>query len=575
MLEAERYDVVQAEGIEMARYLPLLQSARRVFSEHNVEYLLQQRAYLVDRAASARWPKAAYSLLQAQQAGSLRGGRLRLADATLAVSEEDAAALRALEPRGRYRVVPNAIDPDGYPRRAGWPARPALLFAGTLDYRPNADAARWLLDAVMPHVWERQPEARVFVVGRGPAPDLVARGQHDPRIAVTGEVESVEPYWTRASVYVLPMRVAVAAPVSRRSRRWQPACRSPRRRWAWKASTPRTARTTWAGPRPVRSPRRWSGCWTTRGCASGSPRRPSGWSASATTGGWWPPACSTSTASWHESARPLAARFAVGRSTAGTHSSAPQGARCKIRRRTVLVAALPGAGVFRQPLWDRLPLETKHRIVAAYSRLTARRGRDRQRRRRSARRVANRIGVNVFLDQEVSTDDRRRSLEMLRAAGVGWVRQQIPWKDIERDAKGDYWDRKWNKDAWANYDSVVDLAHEYGVDIIARVDTSPDWSRPGRRPDDNWHQAPPERFEDYGDFLYTLASRYRGKIKAYQIWNEPNLAIEWGQQAPDPAATPACWRSPTSGSSRPILTPSCSRRRWPRRSRRATAPSTS
>src|SRR6185369_5854256 len=109
----------------------------------------------------------------------------QLADTTLTVSEEDAATLRTLEPQGRYRVVPNAIDPDLYPRRAGWPARPALLFTGIFDYRPNVDAARWLLDAVMPRVWARQPEARVFVVGRRPAPDLVARGQRDARIAVT------------------------------------------------------------------------------------------------------------------------------------------------------------------------------------------------------------------------------------------------------------------------------------------------------------------------------------------------------------------------------------------------------
>jgi glycosyltransferase involved in cell wall biosynthesis len=125
---------------------------------------------------------------------------------TLTVSEEDATALGALEPRGRYRVVPNTIDPDAYPRRESRSTRPAVLFSGTLDYRPNADAARWLLDEVMPTVWERVPEARIFVVGRRPAADLVARGQRDARIAVTGEVESVDPYWARASVYVLPMR---------------------------------------------------------------------------------------------------------------------------------------------------------------------------------------------------------------------------------------------------------------------------------------------------------------------------------------------------------------------------------
>jgi polysaccharide biosynthesis protein PslH len=223
MAAEERYDVVQAEGIEMARYLALCrdegggtrgegrgarerEGLRRVFSEHNVEYLLQRRAYLVDRLQLARWPKALYSLLQARKLARFEAAACRFADATIAVSREDAEALHDLEPGGRYRVVPNAIDPDAYPRRAGWPARPALLFAGALEYRPNADAVRWLLDAIMPMVWESVPEARVFVVGGGPAPDLVARGQHDARIAVTGWVEQMDPYWARSSVYVLPVR---------------------------------------------------------------------------------------------------------------------------------------------------------------------------------------------------------------------------------------------------------------------------------------------------------------------------------------------------------------------------------
>jgi polysaccharide biosynthesis protein PslH len=210
LLAEERYDLVQVEGIEMARYLPIAKGARRIFSEHNVEHLLQQRAYLVDRTHPARLPKALYSLLQARKLARFEAAACRMADLTLTVSEEDAVSLRELEPGGRYRVVPNAIDPDLYaqsrPQREGWPDRPAVLFTGTLDYRPNADAVRWLLDRIMPLVWHEIPEARALVVGRGPAPDLVARGQRDSRIAVTGPVESVDPYWARASLYVLPMR---------------------------------------------------------------------------------------------------------------------------------------------------------------------------------------------------------------------------------------------------------------------------------------------------------------------------------------------------------------------------------
>ena len=64
---------------------------------------------------------------------------------------------------------------------------------------------------------------------------------------------------------------------------------------------------------------------------------------------------------------------------------------------------------------------------------------------------------------------------------------------------------------------MIDLAHEYGLDVIARVDTSPDWSRPGRSAEHDWDQGPPEGFEDYGDFLCALATRYGGKIKADEI----------------------------------------------------------
>ena len=214
------------------------------------------------------------------------------------------------------------------------------------------------------------------------------------------------------------------------------------------------------------------------------------------------------------------------------------GRRALVGRRVLAAVALGlllvGLAIlFQRPLWDHLDVETKHQLVALYSRATARQP-DTADDVTVSPRVANPVGVNVFLDQEVSHDDRRRSLQMLRAAGVGWVRQQFPWKEIERDAKGDFWDRKWDKDAWANYDNVVDLTREYGIDMIARVDTSPSWARSGAEAHD-WHQAPPERFEDYGDFMYALASRYRGRIKAYQVWNEPNLAIEWGQDAPDPA----------------------------------------
>ncbi len=132
-------------------------------------------------------------------------------------------------------------------------------------------------------------------------------------------------------------------------------------------------------------------------------------------------------------------------------------------------------------------------------------------------------GANTFFEQEVEETKLRRSLEMLRAAGVRWIRQQMPWDRIEIPRKGTY-ESPFGGSSWETYDRIVRLAREYDLEIVARLDLPPVWARrPGTIP-----QAPPERFEDYGDFVAAFAGRYRDQIRYYQVWNEPNLYSEWG-----------------------------------------------
>jgi polysaccharide biosynthesis protein PslG len=143
-------------------------------------------------------------------------------------------------------------------------------------------------------------------------------------------------------------------------------------------------------------------------------------------------------------------------------------------------------------------------------------------------------GVNTFLEQEPDIAKVDHSLAMIAEAGFTWIRQQFPWEDIEIAGKGDYWDHKWNVSAWAKYDRIVDLAEKHGLQIIARLDNPPAWSR-SVGDAEGWTLAPPDDPADYGDFVYAVVSRYRGRIRHYQIWNEPNIYPEWGDQPADPA----------------------------------------
>ncbi len=154
----------------------------------------------------------------------------------------------------------------------------------------------------------------------------------------------------------------------------------------------------------------------------------------------------------------------------------------------------------------------------------------------------NPFGVNTFLEQEVEPEKRERQVQMIADAGFHWIRQEFPWEDIEIHGRGDFVDRRNDLDgdeqpdpidAWAKYDHIVDLAEQYGLEIQARLSNPPDWSRANP---DIGDFAPPDDIQDYVNYAVAVAEHYRGRIRYYQVWNEPNIYPEWGNQDVNPEA---------------------------------------
>jgi hypothetical protein len=107
--------------------------------------------------------------------------------------------------------------------------------------------------------------------------------------------------------------------------------------------------------------------------------------------------------------------------------------------------------------------------------------------------------------------DPNRPLQMAKAAGFDWVRQQVVWADFQPTPNRIKWDR---------LDPVVNAAQANGVKLILSVVRSPAWAgKDGGMPDDKF---------TFAGFLYQLAKRYQGKVAAYEVWNEQNYAAESG-----------------------------------------------
>ena len=102
-------------------------------------------------------------------------------------------------------IVPNGVDLDFWRRTSPELGRDRIVFTGAMHYPPNIDAALVLVEEVLPLVQRRNPAAVVDIVGRDPAPSVLALAGR-PGVRVTGFVPDVRPYLDGAALFAAPLR---------------------------------------------------------------------------------------------------------------------------------------------------------------------------------------------------------------------------------------------------------------------------------------------------------------------------------------------------------------------------------
>jgi hypothetical protein len=144
------------------------------------------------------------------------------------------------------------------------------------------------------------------------------------------------------------------------------------------------------------------------------------------------------------------------------------------------------------------------------------------------------IGVHSTLAYEGDAGRRAATIEAIDdVLGAQVVRDTLLWHQVE-PVEG-------TRD-WSRPDSVVEELRAAGIEPVLAVVGSPSWANgvPESTPDHHLH-VPPQGaqldawLESYSDFLAAAVERYRGVVRRWEIWNEPNLAEFW-RPRPDPVA---------------------------------------
>jgi len=204
LLQEEDFDIIQLETPYLSTYLPAIRRysrARVVLRAHNVEHEIWDRLARNFRNPIKKW----YFKLQTRRLRTYECSVLSQYDAILAITEEDALALKELGARQKIMVVPAGIAADQYqPDFKAFRGKPSLAFIGSMDWLPNQEGLLWFLREVWPAVQQKHPDLHFYVAGRK-MPEKFKR-RKDRNVHFLGEVPSAAAFINEHPLMVVPLQ---------------------------------------------------------------------------------------------------------------------------------------------------------------------------------------------------------------------------------------------------------------------------------------------------------------------------------------------------------------------------------
>jgi polysaccharide biosynthesis protein PslH len=207
-LAREQYDFVHVLDIVMARFfidrfkeIPLAVDRTRVdlfyqlMEQRRMKFSIKTQILNIENMAK---------MVRFERAVAKR------ATVQIVCGPDDANFVRKyVSSKAAVEVIANGVDLAYFkpnPQLGGKDARPTLLFCGAMDYNPNVDGLRWYFEKMHSQIAAAIPDLQMWIVGKDPVAEVKGFAKI-PNVSVTGGVPDVRPYYQRAWLQVVPIRI--------------------------------------------------------------------------------------------------------------------------------------------------------------------------------------------------------------------------------------------------------------------------------------------------------------------------------------------------------------------------------
>ncbi|MBN2305394.1 MAG: glycosyltransferase [Anaerolineae bacterium] len=201
-IQERPYDLVHVfGGIQVYEYWRLVNQLPNIIVPYESYSLWLERAIQQENRLLPRLIKR----FQSRMSRSFESWMFDQYERTVVLTNKDADMLKTLNPRTATATIPNGVDVDYFTSTGHEPDEPVLLFTGNYDYAPNLDAALRLVRTIFPRVKAAVPNARLYLVGGNPPPELLAYASES--VEIPGRVPDLRSYFEYSLIFVSPLRL--------------------------------------------------------------------------------------------------------------------------------------------------------------------------------------------------------------------------------------------------------------------------------------------------------------------------------------------------------------------------------
>lgn len=201
IIDQKKFDSVHLDTLSLCSLLDIFSGDRVVLNHHNIESLMMYRRAREQKNILMKL----ICYLDAWKIQKLEKYACATINAHIVCSDLDGARLEELYPAIKTITIPNGIDCSSVVNNRH-PDGESLLFIGGLDWYPNTDAVRFLLNHVWPKISEKNKNLKLDIIGKNPPSDVRELASQFINVKLHGFVDDIEPYYERAWLYICPIK---------------------------------------------------------------------------------------------------------------------------------------------------------------------------------------------------------------------------------------------------------------------------------------------------------------------------------------------------------------------------------